>query len=383
MTNLQKTSNISIKVDSDDFGLEQSSLISTYLKDGISPISHVNIVTLSIEKLKSFCYDLLSSKGDKLTTVLNESTPEVRGIIFTKEEYLRVSLRELGGYTSVEFTGYLTFENREKLLIFIKNNIYAKPRVAGVYSVHIQHYYLDKLENLKKVDHVKNTESFKNIRDDLYPKVNVPLLMEMYSESNENNLILTGSPGTGKTCFVKKCLRELALNKKKDIRAVYVKDRELLKKDSFWAQLSAAKPDVLVLDDLDDELLPRTAGRNDIVNNMLSFSDGLFDINTKIIITTNQPNTAIDKALIRPGRCFDILSLPNLTWEEALSVWLSGFGEKQESFASIFGVDSSKVVSQAALISEYQRFSKKSEAPYLLDSSISIRTTVEGGGFAN
>lgn len=386
-----KPANVLVNVEADNFGTREAALIATYIKNGIIREDFNHVTTLSKAQVLDFVKGLLAPvAGINITEVLQEEAYPARegfsvsrGVLHTDDEYVKINLTGDSVYSDVHVSCFLTIANAERLNIFLNSHSYSKPRIPGVYGVTIIHNYIDKMGNTKSINHYKTTESFKNIRDDLYPKVNVPLLMEMYSESDENNLILTGSPGTGKTCFVKKCLRELALHKKKDIRAIYIKDRELLKKDEFWAKLSSNQPDVLVLDDLDDELLPRTQGRNDIVNNMLSFSDGLFDVDTKIIITTNQPNTAIDKALIRPGRCFDILALPNLTWEEALSVWLSGFEESQASFATIFGTDSSKMVSQASLISEYQRYKKSGEAPYLLDSSISIRTTVEDGGTAN
>lgn len=376
---------ILFEVNTDSHGMTDTSLMSTFLKPGIVPFNGSFRVTDTKQSAIDFVNQVLvpSGSGNKLTSVVSENEKSFSGVLHTETEYLNVSITQCKEHVLVSLNGYLTIANKYLTNQFFSKNPYQTPRTPGVYSVTIYHYYIDQMGMTRKINHYKTTESFKDIRDDLYPKVNVPLLMKMYAESSENNLILTGSPGTGKTCFVKKCLRDLALEKQRDIRVIYVKDRELLKKDEFWAKLATERPDVLVLDDLDDELLPRTEGRNDIVNNMLSFSDGLFDVTTKIIITTNQPNTAIDKALIRPGRCFDILALPNLTWEEALHVWLTGFEEKQESFARIFGTDAGKMVSQAALVSEYQRFKKEGEAPYLLDSSISIRTTVEDGGIAN
>lgn len=384
MTDIQKVSNLSLNINPNDFGPREAALMTTYLKGGIIREDYSANVTLTKEQVVDFLVKLVAPvSGMKIDSVLNETATSTKGVLHTSTEYLQINVTGSDVCTHLSVNGFLSISNAEKLSQYISAHYYTRPRVPGVYGVTIIHNYLDKLGNTKAINHYKTTEDFVSIRDDLYPKVNVPLLMDMYSESNENNLILTGSPGTGKTCFVKKCLRELALHKKRDIRVIYVKDRELLKKDEFWAKLSQNRPDVLVLDDLDDELLPRTQGRNDIVNNMLSFSDGLFDVDTKIIITTNQPNTSIDTALIRPGRCFDILALPNLTWEEALSVWLSGFEESQASFVGIFGADSTKMVSQASLISEYQRFKKTGDAPYLLDTSISIRTTVECGGAAN
>ncbi len=252
----------------------------------------------------------------------------------------------------------------------------------GVYNISIAHQILTP-RGLENINHMRTTEAFKDIRDDFYPLINVPKMMSLYSESSETITILTGAPGTGKTCFMKKCLAEHAKNIGRDIRVTYVKDPEILKKDGFWAMLSRNAPDVLVLDDLDDELLPRTEGRNEIVNNILSFSDGLFDVPTKIIITTNVKNTKIDSAIIRPGRCFDILAIPNLSRDQALKVWIEGFEQTEEDFCSIFGTDNSNVISQAALMSEYKRLIKAGVDSYLYDTSISIRSVVQEGGVAN
>lgn len=252
----------------------------------------------------------------------------------------------------------------------------------GVFNISIAHKVMTP-RGLENINHHRTTDAFKDIRDDFYPLINVPKMMKLYSDSDETISILTGAPGTGKTCFMKKCLAEHAKNLGRDIIVTYVKDPEILKQDTFWAVLSRNAPDVLVLDDLDDELLPRSEGRNEIVNNILSFSDGLFDVPTKIIITTNVKDTKIDSAIIRPGRCFDILAIPNLTRDQAIKVWLEGFEQTEEDFDTIFGTDDSKVISQAALMSEYKRLIKAGAESYLYDPSISIRAVVQDGGVAN
>jgi ATP-dependent 26S proteasome regulatory subunit len=56
-----------------------------------------------------------------------------------------------------------------------------------------------------------------------------------------------------------------------------------------------------------------------MMHRFLNASDGLISMKgKKIIFTTNIPNIGdIDDALIRPGRCFDILNFRNLTKLEA------------------------------------------------------------------
>jgi ATP-dependent 26S proteasome regulatory subunit len=56
------------------------------------------------------------------------------------------------------------------------------------------------------------------------------------------------------------------------------------------------------------------------MNQLLSFTNGVFANNTKIIITTNKKIEDIDQAILRPGRCFDILDIQCLTKEEATEI---------------------------------------------------------------
>ena len=53
---------------------------------------------------------------------------------------------------------------------------------------------------------------------------------------------------------------------------------------------------------------------------LLGLSDGLIQsFNKKIIISTNLPNlTNIDEAVIRKGRCFDVLNFRPLLWDECI-----------------------------------------------------------------
>lgn len=266
------------------------------------------------------------------------------------------------------------------ILQAIKAFIYSKPysrvRTTGVYDIDICHFYLDKVGNTKQITHHLDTEDFAKLIAEMYPLIDIPSMMKMYSESDECNMILTGEPGTGKTCFAKMMMAAHAKHQECDIQVIYVKDRELLKKDEFWAQMSNMRPDMMILDDLDDELRPRTEARNEIVNNMLSYSDGIFDVDTKIIITTNLTDNSIDKALIRPGRCFDILSLPQLTGQEAELIWTDTLGAPMSEFNLRFG-QAPKKISQAAIMSEHARMLKSSAPTYLRDPKISIRQIVE------
>ncbi len=353
--------------------------IQTYLKEGFIKNSLMKNVVGDIESFEAAFTEAVD--GDVTSFGVNGD----RVVCRSDKLVIIGRIRPLADHIFLEITLFGYEENVNFIMDWAsKNKPEPKPLPRGVYSLHINHTVQTPFGR-ENITHNRLTSQFDDLRDDFYPLINVPMMTKLYAEEDESILILTGEPGTGKTCFVKKTLRELAINMEKNLRVTYIKDVDILKDDNFWATLAKQAPDVLVLDDLDDELLPRTEGRNEIVNHLLSFSDGLFDLPTKVIITTNLSNTAIDDAITRPGRCFEILALPQLTIDQAKSVWKDGFEQTDETFAEVFGsefADGAKI-SQASLMSEYKRFTKVGPEAYLKDTSISIREVIQNGGTAN
>lgn len=181
--------------------------------------------------------------------------------------------------------------------------------------------------NQSFVSYKKSISAFKNITDDYYPFLNADLLIKYFLKGNENILILAGQPGVGKSKFatlvMKKVLEDNELYKE-GFTVKTAKDINLLSMDDFWQSLK--NTDLLILDDLDFLLGSRNESREDIqknqfVNKLLSFTDGIEKSNTKIIITTNQPIEEIDNAILRKGRLFDVLNFRPLTYEEAKNIF--------------------------------------------------------------
>lgn len=245
--------------------------------------------------------------------------------------------------------------------------------VEGVYKVTINEYFKDDQKRTASVTYNRNTNDFSDIYEYMYPRIDVPALVQSYLISNESLLLILGYPGTGKTSFVKKLLYEKAQQTKQHINATYVKDRDVLMEDSFWATLNEEEPEFLLLDDLDEELTPRIKGSKErsIVSKMLSFTNGIFPSKTKVVGTTNKPDDEMDDALIRPGRCHDVLELPRLSPEEALKIWTDNFKLTLPDFEECF--KSLSEISQALLVSEYHRRRNSAPKSYLLDQSISVR----------
>lgn len=150
--------------------------------------------------------------------------------------------------------------------------------------------------------------------DEMYPFMEESLTdyYDRYMKSNASILLLIGPPGTGKTSWIKGLLHHTQTS------AIVTYDPQILQKDYVFASFVSGEQNVMVIEDADVFLKSRAEG-NDLMHKFLNVGSGLISsAGKKLIFSTNIPNiTDIDDALIRPGRCFDILKFENLTPEQA------------------------------------------------------------------
>ena len=161
----------------------------------------------------------------------------------------------------------------------------------------------------------KHTEAF----DAFYPWLKGLSLADYYAkylESDENVLLLTGIPGTGKTTFIKNLLIKNNLN------AIITYDEKLMKDDQFFLDFITEDKDILIIEDADTLIYDREKEDNNLLSKILNVSDGLIkNIHKKIVFSTNITDIdRIDPALMRPGRCYDVLDFRRLTSDEAQKV---------------------------------------------------------------
>lgn len=157
-----------------------------------------------------------------------------------------------------------------------------------------------------------------NAKDEFYPwiKNGIDSYYERYLKSSENVLLLIGMPGTGKTTFIRNLLDRHKLN------STITYDEKLMNNDQFFLDFMLGDKDVLIFEDADTMILDREKDNNTLLAKILNVSDGLIKtINKKIIFSTNLTDRdKIDSALMRPGRCFDVMDFRTLTYEEAKNV---------------------------------------------------------------
>ena len=239
---------------------------------------------------------------------------------------------------------------------------------------------------------VKNISDFDKISKDYYPFLDTDEMFKQFLLSKDKMLILGGEPGTGKTKIIdllfKYSINNTSLLGHKEesdkgitITAAYIKNTDILSVDALWSHLNTSTYDFIILDDMDNMLTDRDTTvtsssdelRKKFISQFLSFTDGLFNKKTKFIITTNQSINTVDKALLRKGRCFDILTFRKLKKSE-YKVICENDGIKDKDFEKLFKDDEDLLACDVSSKVDYYKNSllHKDYKPYILESGISI-----------
>ena len=139
--------------------------------------------------------------------------------------------------------------------------------------------------------------------------------IDAYINSSASILVLLGPPGTGKTSFCKQLIHRSGSGAK----VTY--DEKVMSDDSLFAGFIEDDAKFLVMEDADAFLKSREDG-NTMMHRFLNVSDGLISAkDKKLVFSTNLPSIRdIDSALLRPGRCFDVIEFRPLTRTEATVV---------------------------------------------------------------
>lgn len=236
---------------------------------------------------------------------------------------------------SNEFKSFTFFNSNVVLIPFAEGYLQVKSTKGKIevittgdvefcnYWMHDFETSFKKAENLiewvynARGDEISVPLNFRKAINSAYPWLKKPVsdYIADYLNSDASVLILIGPPGTGKTTFIKNLIHQAGGNAK----VAY--DEKVLSGDDFFAQFIESESNFLIMEDADTFLDSRQDG-NTMMHKFLNVSDGLISAaDKKLVFSTNLPNVSdIDSALLRNGRCFDVIQFRPLTRDEAKAV---------------------------------------------------------------
>jgi len=244
---------------------------------------------------------------------------------------------------------------------------YDKTKKSKNIQVEYTSFSMGRHGGVQKSNEYFKKEMFDSVVGDVYePYLDIDLLFEEFLNSKSPILQFTGKPGLGKSKLITLFIKHLIalpnyLHDQSVLKIARPTESKVLAEDDFWVSLRQGNYKALILDDIDyilqqrNETLDSSEDKlhNDIVNKMLTFTDGLLHQKTKILITTNISYKKIDKALSRDFRLFDSIELRALKKQEALNVWLTRFNLQKSSFDTVF--KDNKEITPAQLASEAEK----------------------------
>lgn len=151
---------------------------------------------------------------------------------------------------------------------------------------------------------------------ELYPDMtpNPQSYIQSYLDSDASILLMAGPPGTGKTTLLRHMIKDHNLG------AHVIYDETLMSNDNIFQNfLFESSGDIMIIEDADAILSSREHDQNKLMARFLNVSDGLIKLpNKKLVFTTNVTDFGkVDPAIIRPGRCYDVLHTRPLNLTEA------------------------------------------------------------------
>jgi transitional endoplasmic reticulum ATPase len=167
-----------------------------------------------------------------------------------------------------------------------------------------------------------NVGGLGEVKQKLIEAVEWPLRYpELFQEANvkpPKGILLSGSPGTGKTLVAKALAHESEVNfisiKGPELMSKYVGESERGVREVF-RKAKQASPCILFFDEFDSLVPERGLGENSqvterVISQFLTELDGLEELKGVLVLAATNRKDLIDSAVLRPGRFDFVLDFP-------------------------------------------------------------------------
>ena len=289
-----------------DFRTYEALVASTRLKAG------VNTVRLGATRhFKNYSKDrkMVDDHFEKLGYIMNINVHEMTGVLMSEDEtYLVVAVN-----LSYSTGGTMAFSAIGDEAIVAEHLDWFKAQFSTEGSVISTATHLKDNGIVNKDQTFVVAEEATLARQEFYPWLSISLeeYYKAFMDSKESVLVLFGPPGTGKSTLVRSLIIQSRIN------AMVAFNKEVIESPALIRTFLKSSSEVLVYEDIDRHLTRREDG-NTLMASLLNAADGVVENTKKIIFVTNLPSIdRIDPALLREGRCFDILKFDLLSLEEA------------------------------------------------------------------
>lgn len=242
-----------------------------------------------------------------------------------------VGIKKKGRATTYFLQGSVKKNTFDKIKEFIEP--YLQPVEERVFVQQLDSYKPNQMSGaLQPVFSLnKLTDDMDCAHPEFYPWIKMDLMdyFREFFKSKANALVLIGEPGTGKSTLIRTVIREL------NVRAMlaYKQDvitsnefvgtcRDFLNRSNYDPENDITKQSQAIVVEDADLIMRRRMDGNTQMAELLNATSGITsNIRHKFIMSTNLKTIDdIDPALLRPGRCFDILCFRSLSADEATLV---------------------------------------------------------------
>lgn len=189
---------------------------------------------------------------------------------------------------------------------------FSEPPIISRISVDGQGALFTQKESVPTLPRVKHPELFYPYFDRTPAQI-----WEAFKNSSSNVLLLVGPPGTGKSNFITEMMHTNGWGQR-----INLADRQDVIQHRDLSDFIRGLPDgsVMITEDSDQLVMARKDG-NENMAALLNATSGIASRAVKIVISTNLESVQrVDPALLRPGRCFDILEFQELSNAQAGAV---------------------------------------------------------------